>query len=504
MIKNCKFVIYCILLIEFVLNTDKICFIFLHDENSSYDKNFIDAANEICEELGVEAVLKTNIPESDECYNTAKELAESGCKAIFADSFGHEEYILKAAKEYPDVEFGHATGTLAHTNKNITNFHNAFASIYEGRYATGIAAGMKLKEMIDNGNIKESEAQIGYVGAFPYAEVISGYTSFYLGVKSIVNSVKMKVRYTNSWYDEALEKEAAEKLIDIDGCKLISQHADSSGAPSVCEEKGIPNVFYNGENPTLTKSYLISSRINWRPYFRYFINNTLTGTKMDPDWTGNLKDGSVEVYSASSLAATGTQDAVDKAITDLKEKNINVFDTSKFTVNGETLTTYKADVDTDENFEGDTEAISDGYFHESEYRSAPYFNLIIDGISIVEGNDISNNETEVSDNSIVFSDTELQKSDTLESDTTQNGTNPISQNSIVTTNNKGLSKGGIIGITIPLILVTVVVFIASIFAGKAGGAAVATGATAVSVGGANAGNAGSIHDASVHKMNVQF
>ena len=225
---------------------------------------------------------------------------------------------------------------------------------------------------------------------------------------------------------------------------------------------------------------------------------------MDPDWTGNLKDGSVEVYSASSLAATGTQDAVDKAITDLKEKNINVFDTSKFTVNGETLTTYKADVDTDENFEGDTEAISDGYFHESEYRSAPYFNLIIDGISIVEGNDISNNETEVSDNSIVFSDTELQKSDTLESDTTQNGTNPISQNSIVTTNNKGLSKGGIIGITIPLILVTVVVFIASIFAGNAGGAAVATGATAVSVGGANAGNAGSIHDASVHKMNVQF
>ena len=251
---------------------------------------------------------------------------------------------------------------------------------------TGIAAGMKLKEMIDNNEIKESEAIVGYVGAFPYAEVISGYTAFYLGVKSIVDSVKMKVRYTNSWYDEELEKEAAEKLIDEDGCKIISQHANSAGAPSVCEEKSVPNVFYNGENPTLTKSYLISSRINWRPYFKYFINNTLTGTKMDPDWTGTLEDGSVEVYNASSLAATGTQDAVDTAISDLKAKNIKVFDTSKFTVNGTTLTTYMADVDTDDNFEGDTEAISDGYFHESEYRSSPYFDIRIDGITEIFDN----------------------------------------------------------------------------------------------------------------------
>ena len=362
-----------------VQTKDKFCLITLHDSNSSYDKNFIDAFNEIGTELGVDVEIKTDIPEGEECYNAAKEFAESGCKGIFADSFGHEEYILKAAKEYPKIQFAHATGTLAHTEK-LDNFHNVFAKIYEARYVTGIAAGMKLNEMIKNNEIKESEAKIGYVGAFPYAEVISGFTAFYLGAKSVCNSTTMKVRYTGSWYDEKLEKEAAEKLIDDDKCKIISQHADSQGAPNVCESKGVPNVYYNGENTQLTKSYLISQKINYKPFFKIFVENTQKGTKMDYDYTGSLNDDSVIVYKASSIAASGTQAAVDKAIEDLKSNKTKVFDTSKFTVNGTKLTSYKADVDTDENFEKDTEAISDGYFHESELRSAPYFDIIIDGI----------------------------------------------------------------------------------------------------------------------------
>ena len=369
-----------------IQDKDKICFIFLHDETSSYDGNFIEAAKDVCQEKGVEAVLKTNIPESDECYNIAKDLAKSGCKAIFADSFGHEEHLLKAAKEFPEIQFGHATGTLAHTS-NLTNFHNTFASIYEGRYVTGIAAGMKLNEMIDKKEIDKSQAIVGYVGAFPYAEVISGYTAFYLGVKSVCDSAIMKVRYTNSWYDPDKEKEAAEKLIDEDKCKIISQHADSDGVPTVCENKGIPNVFYNSENLNLTKSYLISSRINWRPYFRYFIDNTLSKTIMEPDWTGHLKDGAVEVYNASSLAAEGTQDAVDQAIDDLKTGKINVFDTSKFTVDGKTLTSYKADVNTDPDSKKDTEVISNGIFQESHFRSSPYFDIIIDGIEEIKDKD---------------------------------------------------------------------------------------------------------------------
>ena len=367
-----------------VQTKDKFCLITLHDSSSSYDKNFIDAFKEIGTELGVDVEVKSGVPEGEECYNAAKEFAESGCKGIFADSFGHEEYILRAAKEYPKIQFAHATGTLAHTEK-LDNFHNVFAKIYEARYVTGIAAGMKLNEMIKNNEIKESEAKIGYVGAFPYAEVISGFTAFYLGAKSVCNSTTMKVRYTGSWYDEQSEKETAEKLIDVDKCKIISQHADSQGAPNACESKGVPNVYYNGENTQLTKSYLISQKINYKPFFKTFVENTQKGTKMEYDYTGSLNDGSVIVYKASSIAATGTQTAVDKAIEDLKSNKTKVFDTSKFTYNGQKLTSYKADVDTDENFVKDTEAISDGYFHESEYRSAPYFDIIIDGIdSVVE------------------------------------------------------------------------------------------------------------------------
>ena len=385
MIQKRFYIILLYILIKFSIQEDKykICFIFLHDESSSYDKNFMEAANDTCHELGVECVFKPNIPEDDTCFDTVVELAEDGCKGIFADSFGHESYILKGAQKYPDIQFSHSTGTLAHTS-NLSNYHNAFASIYEGRYATGIAAGMKLNEMIKEGNLTPSQAIVGYVGAFPYAEVISGYTSFYLGVKSVCDEATMKVRYTYSWYDEEGEKEAAEKLIDEDKCKIISQHADSAGAPNVCESKGVPNIFYNGENPTLKNSYLISSRINWRPYFKYFINCIINKITMEPDWIGSLSDGSVEVFKASSLAAEGTQEAVDKAIADLKAGNLKVFDTSKFKVDGKTVTSYKADVDTDENYTGDTEVIKDGYFHESEYRSAPYFDMEIDGISFPE------------------------------------------------------------------------------------------------------------------------
>ena len=397
MLQKRFFIILLCILIKFSIQEDKnkICFIFLHDESSTYDKNFMEAANDTCSELGVECTFKTNIPEGDTCYDTVVELAKNGCKGIFADSFGHESYILKGAQEYPDIQFGHATGTLAHTS-NLSNYHNAFASIYEGRYATGIAAGMKLNEIINEGNLTASQAIVGYVGAFPYAEVVSGYTAFYLGVKSVCDEATMKVRYTYSWYDEEGEKEAAEKLIDEDQCKIISQHADSLGAPNVCESKGVPNIFYNGENPTLNKSYLISSRINWRPYFKYFINCTLNNITMDPDWIGTLSDGSVEVYNASSLAANGTQEAVDKAVSDLKAGNLKVFNTSKFTVDGETVTSYKADVDTDANNTGDTEAIKDGYFRESEYRSAPYFDMEIDGISFPDTDSGSNSSNSTS------------------------------------------------------------------------------------------------------------
>ena len=283
-------------------------------------------------------------------------MADGGCKIVFADSFGHEDYMIQAAKEFPDVQFCHSTGTKAHT-EGLDNFHNAFASIYEGRFLAGVAAGMKLNEMIENGEITEDDCKIGYVGAYTYAEVVSGYTSFFLGVRSVCPSATMEVTFTGSWYDETAEKEGATKLIN-DGCVLLSQHADSMGAPTACENAGIPDVSYNGSTKdACPNTFIVSSRIDWTPYYEFAITAAMNGEEIPADWTGDLATGSGEIH---------------------------VFDTSAFTVEGEPLESYMADVDSDPEYTPDTEVISDGYFHESEYRSAPYFDLMIDGITLLD------------------------------------------------------------------------------------------------------------------------
>ena len=367
----------------------KVGFITLHDENSTYDKNFINGAKEAIKNLGLtdaDYILKTNIPEGQECYETACDLAEQGCNIIFADSFGHEGFMIDAAKKYENVQFCHSTGTRAHT-EGLKNYHNAFASIYEGRFLAGVAAGLKLNEMIDAGQFTKEQAKMGYVGAFTYAEVISGYTSFYLGAKSVCPTVTMDVTFTGSWYDEALEKEGAQKLI-AGGCKLISQHADSLGAPTACENADVPNVSYNGSTQAAgPNTYIISSRINWAPYYEYAIKAVMEGKTIDTDWTGDLATGSVVLEEINdAVAAKGTAEAIADAKAKLEKGEIHVFDCANFTVKGEHLTSYKADVDTDAAYTADTEVIKDGYFAESEFRSAPYFDLAIDGITRLDEN----------------------------------------------------------------------------------------------------------------------
>ena len=368
----------------------KVGFITLHDENSTYDKNFIDAAKEACANLGLveneDFFIKTNVGETEQCAEVAADLVDAGCNIIFADSFGHEPYMIEVAKANPEVQFCHSTGTRAHT-ENLANYHNAFASIYEGRYLAGIAAGMKLNAMIEAGDIKAEEAKMGYVGAFTYAEVVSGYTSFYLGAKSVCPTVTMDVTFTGSWYDETLEKEGAEKLIQ-GGCKLISQHADSLGAPTACENAGVPNVSYNGSTQAACpNTYIISSRINWAPYYEMCIKAVMDGTAIDADWTGTLATNSVVLTDLNTaVAAEGTAEAIAAATEKLEKGEIHVFDCSTFTVKGEALTSYMADVDTDDAYTPDTEVVHDGYFSESEFRSAPYFDLQIDGINLLDTN----------------------------------------------------------------------------------------------------------------------
>ncbi len=350
----------------------KIGFICLHDEKSTYDKNFLDAADEAIKALGLtdsQYIIKKNIPEGKECYEAAADLVDQGCTIIFANSFGHEDFMLQAAKEFPEVEFCHATGFKAHL-ENVKNYHNAFASIYEGRYLAGIAAGMKLKEMMAADST--IVPKMGYVGAFTYAEVISGYSSFYLGAKSIVPEVTMEVQFTGSWYDPTLEQNAAEALIARD-CVLISQHADSMGAPGACEAAGVPNVSYNGATvESCPETFIVSSRINWAPYFMYIIKCVNTGAEIAVDWCGGINEGSVVLTGINEkVAAEGTLDALKAAVEDLKSGKVKVFDTKNFTVEGAAAT-------------GDN--VIDGVFEESKTQSAPYFDLKIDGITRLNEN----------------------------------------------------------------------------------------------------------------------
>ena len=356
----------------------KIGFICLHDEKSTYDLNFLNAAKAAQAAIGLtdeQVIIKTNVPEGKECYEAAADLVDQGCTVVFANSFGHEAFMIQAAKEFPDVQFCHATGTQAHV-ENLANYHNAFASIYEGRYLAGIAAGLKLNEMIDSGKITADKAKMGYVGAFTYAEVISGYTSFYLGAKSVCPSVTMDVQFTGSWYDAPEEKNAAEALID-NGCVLISQHADSMGAPGACEAAGVPNVSYNGSTyESCPETFIVSSAINWAPYFNYIIKCANTGAAIDTDWCGGIAEGSVVLTGINlDAAAEGTVDAIKTAIAGLKDGSVDVFATANWKVGGNALTSYKV--------EDTNEVIADGVFSESDFRSAPYFDLRIDGISLL-------------------------------------------------------------------------------------------------------------------------
>ena len=370
----------------------KIGMICLHDENSTYDNNFIQALRQVQKDLSLsddQVVIVTNIGEDSSCYDAAVDLAKNkGCKVIFADSFGHESFMKQAAQEYPEVQFCHATGTSGKI-ANIENFHNAFASIYEGRYLAGIAAGLKLNEMIAAGKITAEQAVIGYVGAFTYAEVISGMTSFYLGARSVCPSATMKVRYTGSWYDQAKEQEAATALIEKDKCVLISQHADSLGAPTACELAGVPNVSYNGSTYSAGETtFIISSAINWAPYFQYIIETVVKGEAIAPDWCGTIATNSVVLSGVNQdVAAEGTIEKINEAIKALEAGTLHVFDTANFTVDGKTLTEYLADVDGD--YTGETNVIHDGYFDESnavDFRSAPYFDIIIDGVTNLNTN----------------------------------------------------------------------------------------------------------------------
>ena len=366
----------------------KVGVIYVGDEQEGYSKAHMDGIAAMKESLGLsddQVIEKFNIPEDESCYDASVDLADQGCQVIFANSFGHEDYMIQAAEEYPDVQFCHATGYQA-ASSGLDNMHNYFDAVYESRYVSGVVAGLKLAELdkageLDSCKDADGNVKIGYVGAYSYAEVISGYTAFFLGLRSEYPNAVMEVQYTGSWADQALEKETATALIN-DGCVLISQHADTTGAASACEEGKTWHVGYNVGMLDVAPDYsLTSASISWGPYYTEAVQDIINGDKIPVDWCKGHADGAVMITDLGKNVAEGTQEKVDEVWDKIDSGELHVFDTSTFTVGGKKMTTTAGDdlADTYHN----VEYISDDgtYFQESTLASAPAFDTVIDGIT---------------------------------------------------------------------------------------------------------------------------
>lgn len=362
----------------------KVGFVVINDENDlGYTWNFMNGMNAAVDKLkadgyNVELMVSRNHGEDSTVTDANIELAAAGCAVVFNNSYGFEPFELEAVDEFPGVQFVGMTNCNAQVDGR-SNTHNAFASIYEGRYVAGIAAGMKLQELIDTGKIKANEAVIGYVGAFSFAEVISGMTSFFLGARSVCPSATMIVQFVGTWGDSTLEAAATEALI-AKGAKLISQHSDTTSPATTAAKYGVYHVGYNTDMTTQAPTASIcSSRIDWTNYFYTFIKNVIDGKENSKDYCGTMANDEVKVTPINTaVAAKGTQEAMDKAIAAIKAGTLHVFDLDTFTINGKKGT--NADMyDGFAAVQGD--ATYDGYFHESLLQSAPYFVGQIDGIT---------------------------------------------------------------------------------------------------------------------------
>ena len=379
------------------LNTDiKIGVVLIGDETEGYTAAHMNGLKEAMTTLGIDpagpnVMWAYMIPEQEVCYDKCKEFANAGCSIIFTNSYGHQSYAQQAASEFPNVQFVSMTGDTAKT-AGLNNFANAFTDIYQARYVSGVVAGMKIAELDKEGKIEaknkteDGKVKIGYVGAFPYAEVVSGYTAFYLGIKSVYENAWMEVQYTGSWFDLSKENEAAKQLIS-DGCIIIGQHADSTGAPSACQEAldagtTVYCVGYNVDMLAVAPTAALTSPTNvWEVFYEYAFNAVMNGESFDTNWSQGYEADAVKLTPLGESCAPGTQEKVDETIAAIKDGSLHVFDTSKFTVGGETVTSAFA-TDTDGDFTPDAdEAIFDGYYHESYFQAAPSFQLRIDGIT---------------------------------------------------------------------------------------------------------------------------
>lgn len=384
----------------------KIGAIMVGDATESYTKAHEDGIRAAAAACGIsedQIEWKERIEETEDCFDSAKQLVADGCTLIISNSYGHQDFIDQAAGEFPDVNFVAMTGDFAAISGK-SNLFNAFTHVYESRYVSGVVAGMKLQELIDKDMIPASgydadgNIKIGYVGAYPYAEVVSGFTAFFLGIRSVVKNVAMEVYYTSSWFSIEAEAAAADVLLK-DGCVIIGQHADSTGAPDTVQ-KAYDNgtvcfsVGYNVDMLSTAPQAALTSATNvWAAYYTQLFASVINGTEIKQDVAYGYADGGVAITPLGPNVAPGTAEKVAEIEADLAAGKLQVFDTSTFTVDGKELTSAPVDFsymdwatmtpvyvgETIDVIETDANGVS--YFNESYYRSAPYFSFIIDGIT---------------------------------------------------------------------------------------------------------------------------
>ncbi|MBQ6431107.1 MAG: BMP family ABC transporter substrate-binding protein [Oscillospiraceae bacterium] len=396
-------ILLCLLLVTAIFagcgpsaNSDfKVGVVLVGDENEGYTLAHINGIKEAAKNLGLSEtdnfVWKYAIGEDETCKTAIEDCIDQGCKLVFTNSYGHQDYAKLAAEQNPDVQIVAMTGDKAKAS-GLANYKNAFTEIYEARYVSGVVAGMKIAELEKDGKLtaknyaKDGTVKVGYVGAYPYAEVVSGYTAFFLGIKSVYENVSMEVLYTSSWFDITAEKAAAEQMIG-DGCVIIGQHADSTGAPSACEAAlnagtTVYSVGYNIDMLTAAPNAALTSPTNeWGVYYTYAIGAAMNGEDIATNWAEGFDKDAVALTPLGPNAAAGTQEKVDEVIAALKDGSLHPFDQKAFTVGGKTVEeAFATDTDGDWNNDADN-AMFDGYYHESYFQSAPAFNLRIDGIT---------------------------------------------------------------------------------------------------------------------------
>ncbi|MBR3998741.1 MAG: BMP family ABC transporter substrate-binding protein [Clostridia bacterium] len=394
----------------------KIGVILIGDETEGYTKAHMDGISGAAKELGIadsQIIWKYTVPETSACLDAANDLVAQGCSVVISNSYGHQSYMVQAAETHTNVTFVSMTGDFAGIS-GLDNFKNGFTKVYEARYVSGVVAGLKLQQLLSDGTLTkdtqpasfdaDGNVKIGYVGAFNYAEVVSGYTAFFLGVRSIVPNVVMEVNYTSSWFDIDKEAAAAEALI-ANGCVIIGQHADSTGAPSATQKlldsgKICYSVGYNIDMLATAPTAALTSPTNtWSKFYAQLFKSVMDGTEFPADVAKGYAEDGVSITTLGPSCAPGTAEKVEEVIAGIKDGSIKVFDTSKFTATGEQgFCTVETDAEghvtsckVDTSFidfgtgtvvyQGEVvECIKDGAFVESTFRSAPYFSIRIDGI----------------------------------------------------------------------------------------------------------------------------